>query len=115
MIYNCYFPYSTMKLFDTHCHIDFFSDYNKVEDAQKYIDKAKSTGVETIVNIGTTLERSKKSVELSNTYDMIYATVGIHPHDAQEWSEKTKQDLENLIQKNDKIVAIGECGLDYFK
>jgi TatD DNase family protein len=98
-------------LADTHCHLDF-PDFDK--DRDEVIKRAKNKGIDYIVNIGSSLEGSKRSQELSRQYDFIYATVGCHPHEADRFNKKIQAALEELA-RNDKVVAIGEIGLDYYK
>lgn len=98
-------------LIDTHCHLDF-PDFDI--DRDEVIKRAKNKGIGYIVNIGSSIEGSKSSLELSKEYDFIYATVGLHPHEADRFNKEAQATLEELA-KNDKVVAIGECGLDYYK
>lgn len=97
-------------LIDTHCHLDF-PEFDK--DRDEVIERSRENGIGYIVNIGSSLEGSKRSLELSKKYDFIYGTVGIHPHGADRFDEKAKASLEGLARK-DKVVAIGEIGLDYY-
>lgn len=98
-------------LIDTHAHLDF-PEFDK--DQEQVIQQAKKAGIERIINVGSHLQACKKSVELAQKYDFIYAAVGIHPHDAQdiENTKKFAETLKKLAQKP-KVVAIGECGLDF--
>lgn len=96
---------------DTHCHLDF-PEFE--QDRDVVIQRAKAQGIDYIINIGSSLKGSKDSVELAKKYDLIYATVGLHPHDADKFSQEIEADLKTLA-KEDKVVAIGEIGLDYFK
>ncbi|MDD5097953.1 MAG: TatD family hydrolase [Candidatus Omnitrophica bacterium] len=98
-------------LVDTHCHLDF-PEYD--QDRDEVIQRAKERGIEYIVNIGSSLKGSEGSLELSRKYASIYATVGIHPHEADSITPETLAKIKNLA-KNQKVVAIGEIGLDYFK
>ncbi len=98
-------------LIDTHCHLDF-PEFDK--DMQEVIRRAKNEGIGYIINIGSSLRGSEKSLELAKEYDFIYATAGIHPHEADSADKKSMLALEELA-KNDKVVAIGEMGLDYYK
>ena len=95
---------------DTHCHLDF-PEFDK--DRDEVISRAKDRGIASIINIGSSLEGSKKSLELSKQYDFIWATVGLHPHEADRFDQKVLAYLEEWA-KEDKVVAIGEIGLDYF-
>lgn len=98
-------------LIDTHCHLDF-DEFGS--DREAVIERAKKAGVGCFINVGSSLEGSRESVELASKYDSIFASVGIHPHHAEEVSEDTLCEIEKLAE-NKKVVAIGEVGLDYFK
>ncbi|MDD4893695.1 MAG: TatD family hydrolase [Candidatus Omnitrophica bacterium] len=98
-------------LVDTHCHLDF-PDFDP--DREEVIRRAETEGIGCIVNIGSSLEGSKRAVELSRQYNSIYATVGLHPHEADGFDDNAKIIIEKL-SREDKVVAIGETGLDYFK
>ena len=100
-----------MLLIDTHCHLDF-PEFD--QDRDEVIQRAKDQGVGYIINIGASLEGSRKSVELAQKYASIYATVGIHPHEADGFNKQAEAEIRALA-KRDKVVAIGEIGLDYFK
>ena len=95
------------KYFDIHSHLDF-SDYG--EDLEKVIDNMEKADVGTI-SIGTDLESSKRAVSLAKKYKNIWACVGIHPKDNREgWNDF---EFEKLAAE-EKVVAIGETGLDFF-
>ncbi len=98
-------------LIDTHAHLDF-SEYD--QDRDEVIKRAKDNGVEIIINIGSSLEGSRGSLELAAKYENIYAVVGVHPHEAVDAPRDVAQTIKDLA-KNKKVVAIGEIGLDYFK
>lgn len=96
---------------DTHCHLDF-PEFDK--DRDEVARAAKNEGIDYIINIGSGLAASEKAIELSRRYDFIYATVGIHPHDADKFEDKLKARVRELAGQ-DKVVAIGETGLDYYR
>ncbi|MEE8131478.1 MAG: TatD family hydrolase [Candidatus Paceibacterota bacterium] len=96
-------------LIDTHCHLDF-KDFD--EDRDDVIKRAYDAGVQKIINVGCDLERSKSSVALADKYNYIYASVGLHPQEANNTDEKIFSEIEELA-KHPKTVAIGECGLEY--
>ncbi len=98
-------------LIDTHCHLDF-KDFDK--DRDNVIARAKEKGVVRIVNVGSSIEGSRRAVELADKYDIVYASIGLHPHDASQVTDKVIEDLKRLA-KNKKVVAIGEVGLDYYR
>lgn len=94
---------------DSHAHL-FFKDYKN--DLDDVIKRAKNAGVAYIICPGTDLHTSKQSVALAEKYDMVYAAVGFHPHDAKEADPKILEEIERL-SNHQKVVAIGEIGLDY--
>ncbi len=98
-------------LVDTHAHLQWGS-FDK--DREKVISRAREVGVECIVNIGFNLKGSRDAVELAKKHKGLYATVGIHPHNASQFNEKVLNNLKKLCE-NPRVVAIGEIGLDYYR
>jgi len=99
-----------MKFFDTHTHANFNVFKN---DSQEVIERALKNGV-WLVNVGSQASTSKRAVEMAQNYQKgVYAAVGLHPShlEDEDFDEKFYLDLA----KNEKTVAIGECGLDYFR
>lgn len=86
------------------------SDFN--EDLLVVLDRAKTAGVGQMAVTGASLEGSKQAVALSEQFEPLFATVGIHPHHAEEINDDTLLALAGLAA-NDRVVAIGETGLDY--
>lgn len=100
-----------MRIFDTHAHYD---DRAFDEDRDSLILSLKDKGVEAVTNIGVSLETSRLAVEYTRKYDFFYGTVGVHPSDIDEMEQIDEIPLlKELAMANDKIVAIGEIGLDY--
>jgi len=99
-------------LIDSHAHLD---SQQFAGDRSEVIQRARDNGISAIVSIGCDLDSSRSNAELANRHDDIYAAVGIHPHDASQLDESVIEELRRLILGNDKIVAIGEIGLDYFR
>jgi TatD DNase family protein len=95
---------------DAHCHLNFKA-FEK--DLDEVIKRATSAGIDKIINVGASLETSKTATELTQKYQNLYATVGIHPHHADKLEENWEESLEALATKP-KVLAIGETGLDYF-
>lgn len=94
-------------LFDTHAHYD---DAKFDSDRFEMMKNLPQNGVAVTVNIGTNLETSKLSIEYAKMFDHIYATVGFHP----EFADRLDIDALKNLAKEDKVVAIGEIGLDYY-
>jgi TatD DNase family protein len=98
-------------LIDTHCHLDF-PDFDS--DRKEVIQRAKQAGVGGIINIGSSLRGSQAGVDLAKQNDFIYTSVGIHPHEADKVNHEIIKSIQHL-SKQDRVVAIGEIGLDYYK
>ena len=97
-------------LFDSHAHLD---DEKFDEDREEVITRSLQNGVTGIINAGSCMASSAQSVALAAQYDNIYAAVGIHPHDAKSAQEADYAQLAAWAQL-EKVVAIGEIGLDYY-
>jgi TatD DNase family protein len=100
-----------VRLVDSHCHLD---DRQFDADRDAAIARARAAGVETMLAIGTgdgppDLEAA---IRLAESHECIYATVGVHPHDAAKASQKTFARFDSLV-KHPKVRAVGEIGLDY--
>lgn len=93
---------------DTHTHLNFL----KEKTPKEAIAEAKKEGVETFINIGTNSKDHSVVLDLANTYDEVFCTLGVHPHDAKDFIEAKDFMLENLGHK--KVVAVGEIGLDFY-
>ena len=98
-----------MNLIDTHAHISKKDYLDRIDDL---IQSAKDAGVTKIINVGTDLKTSEECIELSEKYTELYATCGIHPHEADKAPKRYIYNLEEFT-KQPKTVAIGEIGLDY--
>jgi len=98
-------------LVDTHAHLDF-PQFNK--DREQVIQRIKLAGMK-VINVGSHRKACQDSVDLAQKYDFIYAAVGIHPHDAEDIKDINKLiSYLHQLAKKPKVVAIGECGLDYY-
>jgi len=109
------FGYNTGKsnriedlIIDTHCHLD---DMRYNDDLEVVISRAVEAGVTQFVIPGADPETLERAVEISETYDAVSFAVGVHPYDAQNYDRSF---LERYVT-HPKCVAIGECGLDYFR
>jgi len=98
-------------LIDTHCHLDF-KDFDTDRDSA--IARAKAAGIGRIINVGSSLEGSMRSVALAEKNDMVYASVGVHPHAANSVTPDVIARIKSLAA-NPRVVAIGEVGLDYYR
>jgi len=96
-------------LIDSHAHLN---DERFDDDREQLINNLERNGVEIVLNIGYDLESSKTSVELAKKHSMIYAAIGTHPHDVKDMTEETL-DIYKSLSSEDKVLAIGEIGLDY--
>ncbi len=96
-------------MIDSHAHLQD----EKFNDIEKIINNAKNANVTKIICASSSISTSKKAVEIANRFKNVYATIGIHPEEAQEWNGDTLKTLEDLAL-NEKVVALGETGLDYY-
>lgn len=99
-----------IELVDTHTHLNDAKFYGKEKEA---IERARENGVTRMINMGDTLESSKKAVELAAAYEGVYAGVGIHPEEAFLMSSR-EDDMLAAWTEEPRVVAIGEIGLDYY-
>ena len=100
-----------LHLIDAHAHLDFPQFDN---DREAIIQRAGKAGIVAIVNAGVDLPSSRAAIALAEQYDCVYATVGVHPHDAKTVTSHTLDTLRTLA-RHPKVVAIGEIGLDYYR
>lgn len=103
-----------MIFVDSHCHIDgeaFDADRDEI------VRRAKEAGVKYMLNIGTGNPHDgeiAKAVEVAENYENVFASVGIHPHDAKEYNDKAENHLIDLVKSSEKVIAWGEIGLDFY-
>ncbi|BAF58251.1 Mg-dependent DNase [Pelotomaculum thermopropionicum SI] len=100
-----------MVLFDTHAHLD---DRSFEADREEVVRRAREAGVSCIVNVGFDLESSAQSIALAEKYGMVYAAVGVHPHDAGKVKPGYLKELEKMAA-HPRVVALGEMGLDFYR
>ncbi|HXX57340.1 MAG TPA: YchF/TatD family DNA exonuclease [Thermodesulfovibrionales bacterium] len=108
-------------MIDTHCHLDMFPDDSEIlndrgtfegDSRDAVILRARDAGVEAILTVSSDFESNNRNTAISEKYDFVYASVGMHPHDAKDFTEDSYRGIAELTKK-DKVVAIGETGLDY--
>ena len=110
-----------MEFFDSHAHYD---DEKFNEDREEIIEKIYNADITKFISAGYSLESSKNGIELAEKYDYIYTTSGISPNDVKESIEETQKEIDELRKliieykrgkkEKDKLVGIGEIGLDYY-
>ena len=98
-------------LTDTHCHLFYEQIKN---DLESVLERARKLGVNRFICVATNLDDAEECLELSQRHDCIYASAGIHPHDSKDAPSNYKEKIYDFM-KNEKMVALGEMGLDYFK
>ena len=98
-------------LVDTHCHL-FFDEFKN--DIDGVINRANEQGVTSFICVGTNINESIESYKLAKKYKNIYSTAGIHPHDSEAAEDNYLNELRNLLL-NQKVIAVGEIGLDYYR
>jgi TatD DNase family protein len=98
----------TVRYIDTHCHLQF-EQYT--QDREEIIERMKEEGIAAIV-VGTDIESSKEAVVLAEKYEHLFASVGFHPGNTT--LKSFDEAAYRMLAENKKVVAIGECGLEYF-
>src|SRR5438128_3875596 len=96
-------------LIETHAHLDYPDFANDLKDVLR---RAVDAGVTRIITIGTSVESSRRAIDLAEKYPAVYAAIGVHPTYVEEAEEDVITPLRELA-KNPRVVAIGETGLDY--
>ena len=94
---------------DTHCHLFLLDD-----DPAESVETARVRGVDTLVCVGIDPGSSRRSIELAASWPGVWATAGMHPHDASAWDARVATEIEGMLT-NPLVVAVGECGLDFFR
>lgn len=94
---------------DSHCHLDSLEG-----DLDEALQRAASAGVGTMITIGTDLPSSREAVRIASAHRGVYATVGIHPYDAEDFDEVVGAEIE-LLAGDPRVVAVGEVGLDFYR
>ena len=102
---------NSLGFFDTHAHLHF-EDYD--QDRDTVIARLRESGIESFINVGTTVESSRKSLEYAEKYDFVYASAGIHPNECKDTTPAELQEITELLN-HPRMVGIGEIGLDYYR
>lgn len=95
---------------DTHCHLD----HHEGLAAAEQVERARASGVSTLVTVGTDMASSTHAVQTALRHDGVWASVGVHPNDAMEATPQVLEVIDTLAQ-HEQVVAIGETGLDYYR
>src|SRR5438128_10529777 len=98
-------------LVETHAHLDYPDFAHDLDDVLR---RATDAGVTRVITIGTSIESSRRAIDLAEKYPAVYATIGVHPTFVQEAEEDVFTPLRELA-KHPRVVAIGETGLDYHR
>lgn len=94
---------------DTHCHL-FLLDLEPAD----VVETAKAAGVERLICVGVDVQTSARSAELADTLEGVFATAGMHPHDARGFDAEAAARIEEMLG-DPRVIGVGECGLDYFR
>ena len=97
-------------MIDSHCHLDHEPLAKNIEDI---LAKCKKEGVQKLLTISTTLNGFPKILEIINKDEMIFGTFGIHPHETNN-DQVSKDEIIKKINTNNKIIGVGETGLDFY-
>lgn len=102
-------PVFAYPIIETHCHLDYLKD----AELSQILDEARAVGVERIVTISVEPDNLARVRDMLEDYPQVYGTQGIHPHEAETYTAETAAELRQY-GRHDKVVAIGEIGLDYY-
>jgi TatD DNase family protein len=91
---------------DNHCHLDPAS-------AAETVSEARAAGVERLITVGTDVDESRRAVEVARRHEGVWATAGVHPHEATQGVDGLEPMLDEASSGDRAVVAVGECGLDY--
>ena len=91
---------------DTHCHLDMLPQEDLLESVKT---------LDYLLTIGCDKEEIKKAIELGNKYENVFVAIGYHPYDVGDLTDEDIEELERLAKENPKVIAIGECGLDFYR
>ncbi len=98
-----------MSLIDTHCHLTFEPLHEQIGEV---LERSVAAGVSRWVTVGTDVEHSRDAVRVAASHAGVWATAGIHPHEASRWHDSTESELRELCAEA-SVVAVGEIGLDF--
>ncbi|MCP4402496.1 MAG: TatD family hydrolase [bacterium] len=98
-------------LIDSHAHLAFFDEAGR----EQVVQNAEQSGVVKILTIGTNIADSRKSCEIARKFPQVSASVGVHPHDVEETNAESFLDELRALAQDEKVVAIGEIGLDFYR
>jgi len=94
---------------DTHCHL-FLMD----QEPAVVVEAARAAGVQRLICVGVDVETSERSLEIATELEGVYATAGVHPHDADGFDDVSAARVEGLLREP-SVVGVGECGLDWYR
>ena len=98
-------------IIDSHCHLTYEPMFSSLDET---IRKAKENGVDYLLTISTEDKSFDSILNIINNYKSVYGTYGIHPHEAKNHNEIKLKNIIDKINKNKKIIGVGETGLDFY-
>jgi len=98
---------------DTHCHLDYLQKDNNLNDV---IQSAWDANVRLLHTISTRLDKSAQIKDIANQFSHVYCSIGVHPNDSSEVAHLSQSEITDalLVEINDKVISLGETGLDYY-
>ena len=103
---------SNIELIDSHCHLIFENFERDLEDV---VSRLRSKGVKKLVHACCELAEIPKLKKISHEFNEIYYSVGLHPLESKKWEINSRSILKRSAQEDERVIAIGELGLDFFK
>ena len=102
--------FAAYRMIDSHCHL---ADTKFGRDLSDVLDRASAVGVDAFVTIADSLDEGDMCLEIARKYEQVFCTIGVHPHNAKYWTEGDALRLRTQLLSSEKVVALGEIGLDY--
>lgn len=100
-----------MNFIDSHCHL-YYEPY--ISNLTMTINECKKESINTLLSIAVDFETSKKNIEISNKFEEVYCTIGLHPNNVKEKKHELDK-IFSLLNTSKKIIGIGECGIDLYR
>lgn len=97
-------------MIDSHCHL---ADAQFADDLDDVLMRAHKAGIDHLITIADSLEEAEKCIEIAEKHPHIFATVGVHPHNAKDWKKGDGERIKEMAEGSTKVKAVGEIGLDY--
>jgi TatD DNase family protein len=100
---------SKFPLIETHCHLDYIKSLTPDEN----VERCEKIGIEKLITISVTPSNLDTALDLTNLFENVYCSQGVHPHDAKDWDDSVMDKVRENTLSSKKVIAVGEIGLDF--